>query len=407
MGRPLGLPLLLPMPRNVLLRVTAIVPALMVLPAVAAEPWRGPAAAAIAPITLAEVTLAEARAIAPIAQQTLPLPVEPQPVPEKPQPEATPQPAASPWAGTLEIYGFTPLRATSSVSRGASQRDLPELLGNRKGEHNLGLPDVSGDGLGERLPDLSYPDGGGDLQGMLPQLSLPNQIEIPGFTAVTDVGLGTILEHLTDIFYLRGSVEYKRIGLQSDLSYVGLAGETATRFKRSRRFFPDLPVPTRTLKTQLSMTQGIYDFAFRYRFGERERAIGTPGSLTVIPYAGVRVVDLGVETTSTFQGPLALRSRDFSFGEPITQPLLGLQGQVFVSPRLRLFARGDLGGFGTNGDVDMSGNAQVGVGYAIGNSTQLDLSWRYLYLARDNGQTPNAAYTIDQNGIEVGVKFFF
>jgi hypothetical protein len=45
------------------------------------------------------------------------------------------------------------------------------------------------------------------------------------------------------------------------------------------------------------------------------------------------------------------------------------------------------------------------VGYAIGNSTQLDLSWRYLYLARDNGQ--NTAYTIDQNGIEVGVKFFF
>jgi hypothetical protein len=121
----------------------------------------------------------------------------------------------------------------------------------------------------------------------------------------------------------------------------------------------------------------------------------------------VRVVDVGVETTNTFQGPLGLRTRDFSFGEPITQPLLGLQGQVFVAPRLRLFARGDLGGFGANGDVDMSGNAQVGVGYAIGNSTQLDLSWRYLYLARDNGQTPNAAYTIDQNGIEIGVKFFF
>jgi opacity protein-like surface antigen len=55
----------------------------------------------------------------------------------------------------------------------------------------------------------------------------------------------------------------------------------------------------------------------------------------------------------------------------------------------------------------MSGNAQAGVGYAIGNSTQLDLSWRYLYLARDNGQSSSTAYTIDQNGIEIGVKVFF
>ena len=401
------------MPRNVLVGFTAIVPAMMVLPAVAAEASRGQEAAAIAPITLAEVRLAESNAIAPIAQQTLPLPVEPQPVPEKHQPEAAPQATVSPWTGTLEIYGFSPLRTTTSVSRGASQRDLPGLLGELSGEGNLDLPEGITDNLGERFPDLTLPDQGGDLPGTLPPIppippiSLPKQIEIPGFTAVTDLGLGAILAHLTDIFSVRGSVEYKRIGFQSDLSYVGLAGETAKRFTRTRRFFPDLPVPTRTLKTQVAVTQGIYDFALRYRFGERERAIGTPGSVTVIPYAGVRVVDVGVETTNTFQGPLALRTRDFSFGEPITQPLLGLQCQVFVAPRVRLFARGDLGGFGANGDVDMSGNAQVGVGYAIGNSTQLDLSWRYLYLARDNGQTPNAAYTIDQNGIEIGVKFFF
>jgi hypothetical protein len=374
----------------------------MLLPAMAAEAPKATAAAEIEPITLAE-----AQSIGPTAQQAQPLPTEPQPeLPQDSQPAASPEPAPSPWAGTLEIYGFSPLRATTSVTRGATQRDLPGLLGNRRGDRTPGTGDRRDD-LRDRLPDLTFPDRGEGLRGRLPERSLPNQIEIPGFTAVTDVGLGSILEHLTDIFSLRGSVEYNRIGFQTDLSYVGLGGQTARDFKRSRRFFPDLPVPTRTLKTEVATTQGIYDFALRYRFGERERAISTPGAVTVIPYAGVRVVDLGVETTSIFEGPLALRSRDFSFGDPIVQPLLGLQGQVFVTPRLRLFARGDLGGFGTNGDVDMSGNAQVGVGYAIGNSTQLDLSWRYLYLARDNGETPNAAYTIDQNGIEVGVKFFF
>lgn len=173
MGRPLGLPALKPMLRKDLLRVTAIIPALMVLPAVAAEPSQGPTAAGM-PFPLAEVTLAEARAFAPIAQQSLPLPAEPQPVPlPKPEPAAAPQPDASPWAGTLEFYGFTPLRTTTSVTRGASQRDLPGLLGNRGGKGNLGRLAGIADGLGERLPDLAYPDQIEGLRGKLQQISLP------------------------------------------------------------------------------------------------------------------------------------------------------------------------------------------------------------------------------------------
>ena len=361
-----------PMLRTFVLGATAILPALTLLPAGAAE-W-------------APITLAEAKGSGSTAQRSEAVPSEetsPAVVPPKPVPSA--------WAGTLEIYGFAPLRTTTSVTRAATQRDLSSLLGRRRGERNPEMGAGRADGLRERLSELSLPD----------------QIEIPAFTAVTDVGLGSLLDHLTSIFSLRGSVEYNRIGVQTDLSYVGLSAQNAITYQRNRRFFANLPTATRTLTTQVAMTQGIYDFALRYRFGERERAIGTPGGVSVIPYAGVRIVDLGLETTSTFEGPLLLRSRSLSFGNPIAQPLLGVQGQVFLTPRLRLFARGDLGGFGSNGAVDMSGNAQAGVGYAIGNSTQLDLSWRYLYLARDNGETPNTAYAIDQNGIEAGVKFFF
>ncbi len=339
--------------RTILLGAAGILPALALLPARAAEPLPDPSPARIEPITLAEAADAADAAgeyvIGPIAQQAQPLPSELQPgLTQENEPAAAsePEPAPSPWAGTLELYGFSPLRATTSTT-------------------------------------------------------------IRGFTAETDVGLGTILEHLTDIFFLRGSVEYNRIGFQTDLSYVGLAGENSRRFDRARERFPNLPPGRRVARAKVSSTQGIYDFALRYRFGAREQPIGTPGSVTVIPYAGVRVVDLGLDINTSFEGPLVQRSRRFSFGDPLAQPLIGLQGQVFVAPRLRLFARGDLGGFGANGDVDMSGNAQVGVGYAIGNSTQLDLSWRYLYLAYDNGETPNSAYTIDQNGIEMGVKFFF
>lgn len=376
----------------------------MLLPAGATE-----LAPAEASPRLVSITLAEANASGATAQAGDPVPAERQGelAPESPPDAATPPPAPSPWAGTLELYGFTPLRATTSITRAATERDLSGLFGNRGGERNRGQLARRILEKRDQLPDLSFPNRGKGLRDRLAQRRLPDEIEIPGFTAVTDVGLGTILEHLTDVFFLRGSLEHNRVGFQTDLSYVGLGGQTARDVQRRRRLFPNLPVPKRTLKTEVAVTQGIYDFALRYRFGARERAISTPGALTVIPYAGVRVVDLGAETTSTFEGPLALRSRDFSFGNPIAQPLLGLQGQVFVTPRMRLFARGDLGGFGANGAVDMSGNAQAGVGYAIGNSTQLDLSWRYLYLARDNGQSSSTSYTIDQNGIEVGVKFFF
>jgi hypothetical protein len=397
---------------------TGVLSALMLLPAiaVAAEPVAplsaAPLPAAPLPVTTSSpiepITLAEVHAIGPTAQAVDPLPKEQGP--ELPG-DSAPAPAPlqpSPWAGTVELYGFAPLRATSVLKQAATTWDRPGLLGQRASDRNLGQLAGKAGGKLQALPDLTFPDGRVErLRDKVRNVKLPDQIEIPGFTSVTDVGLGSLLEHLTDIFFLRGSVEYNRVGFQTDLSYVGVAGQTAKEFKRSRRVFPNLPVPTRTLKNEVSSTQGIYDFALRYRLGERERAISTPGAFTLIPYAGVRVVDLGLETTSTFEGPLVQKSRQFSFGNPIAQPLLGVQGQVFLAPRLRLFARGDLGGFGANGAVDMSGNAQAGVGYALGNSTQLDLSWRYLYLARDNGKTPSTAYTIDQNGIEVGVKVFF
>ena len=390
---------------------SGVLSALVLLPAVvvAAQPAAPLSAAPLSAATIspiAPITLAEVNAIGPTAQAVDPLPKEQGPEGPGDSVPAPAPPAPSPWAGTLELYGFAPLRATSVVKQPATAWDRPGLLGQRGSDRNLGQLAGKAGGKLQALPDLTFPDGRVEkLRDKVLNVKLPDQIEIPGFTSVTDEGLGSLLEHLTDIFFLRGSVEYNRVGFQTDLSYVGVAGQTAKDFKRSRRVFPDLPVPTRTLKNQVSSTQGIYDFALRYRLGERERAISTPGAFTVIPYAGVRVVDLGVETTSTFEGPLLQRTRESSFGNPIAQPLLGVQGQVFLAPRLRLFARGDLGGFGANGTVDMSGNAQAGVGYAIGNSTQLDLSWRYLYLARDNGQ--NTAYTIDQNGIEVGVKVFF
>ncbi len=293
--------------------------------------------------------------------------------PSEPLSASEPQPAPSPWAGTVELYGFAPLRTSGTTT-------------------------------------------------------------VKGFSADLDLDLGQVLRPLTSAAYIRGSVEYGRLGLLTDISYISLKGEEGklqdikTRSiegplgERSLTLTPD---GQRSVDASIGNIQGIYDLALRYRFGDRESAVAKAGSFTVIPYAGVRFVNMqfnlavqsqGPGRTLTFKGPLLEGSRTLeglnlqgqqSFGSTVAQPLLGTQAMVFLSPRLRLFARADLGGFGLNNSNDYSWNAQAGLGYAIGNSTQLNLSWRYLHLGGSNDQIPENAYNIDQNGVEIGLKFFF
>ncbi|MCP9915647.1 hypothetical protein [Cyanobium sp. ATX 6F1] len=331
-----------------------------------------------------------------------------QQVPQAPQGEAAPAAAvtapapASTWAGSVELYGFAPLRTTGSTT-------------------------------------------------------------VKGITADLDLSLDQVLRPLTGIAAIRGSVEYNRLGFLTDLSYVSLKGaegrtipgrefEKAFAGREFTRGGVTVGVSGPSLKASSSESsvaasvgniQGIYDFALRYRFGDRETATAKAGSFAIIPYAGVRLVDMrfnlgferetptrtlsvqGPSVTATVQGPNQSVSatrpggtatferpsrtivRTGEFGGTVVQPLIGTQAMVFLSPRLRLFARGDIGGFGVNNADDYSWNTQVGVGYAIGNSTQLNLSWRYMHLGGTNGATPENAYNIDQNGIEAGVKFFF
>ena len=318
---------------------------------------------------------------------------------------ATPPPP-SPWAGTLELYGFLPLNTT-------------------------------------------------------------NRTTIGGFTADTKLSLGQVLDALQSTVSLRGSVEHGRLGLLSDISYVHLQGQRAKERSRDRLRLGDgrllagletvrervaageplreraggrlrerlaerrqelgevqrergelaarlaaregrgTPI-TRTFRTEVNGEQGLYDLALRYRLGARESAVAPPGTTTVIPYAGIRLLDVSLEIDSELRGRHGVsRSVARSWGSPVVQPLLGTQAQVFVAPRLRLFARGDVAGFGVSGADSFSGNAQAGVGYAVGNSTQLDLSWRYLHLAANNGKDPANAYVIGQNGLELGLKIFF
>lgn len=243
------------------------------------------------------------------------------------------------WAGTLEIYGFTPLR-----SRGTT------TVNGRDGDF--------------------------------------------------DLDLGDILDALDGAFYVRSSVERDRVGLQTDLSYVKLGDEGASTGPGGRV----------TGKAKVSFDQGIYDLALRYRFGDREAAINEAGSYTVIPYLGVRVLDIKSELDIELQGTGSRQltfSRSGAFDRTWAQPLVGVQGSYFFTSKLRAFARADIAGFGISGDKDLSGNVQVGLGYAVGNNTDINISYRYQGLRYDDGRNPESGLSMDNNGVELGVKFYF
>ena len=212
------------------------------------------------------------------------------------------------------------------------------------------------------------------------------------------LNLGQVLDNLQWITAVRGSVEKGRWGVLTDLSYTKLGQEDGAT----------TPNGLLTGRASVNVSQGIYDLAVRYRFGEPEAAVGTPGQFSLIPYAGIRVIDAQMDVAAQVDlGTILSVQRQGNFGRTWAQPLLGTQASLFLSPRLRAFARADIGGFGLGGAKDLSGNAQIGLGYAVGNSTDLNISWRYFGLDYNNGDNPDSGFSSYQNGLEIGLKFFF
>ncbi|MEB3362099.1 MAG: hypothetical protein VKI42_08270 [Synechococcaceae cyanobacterium] len=237
-----------------------------------------------------------------------------------------------------------------------------------------------------------------ELYGFLPWIQSTTTIR--DFDTQAALGPGQVINVLQSAFSFRGSAEKDQLGLLFDVAYNQLGANPSRSGPRGLV----------NLDTELTATSGIYDLAMRWRFGDRESAIGQPGRWSVIPYAGMRLVqarlDVAAQVTrfAPFSlGPERLGSLDHTW----VQPMVGTQASLFLSPRLRLFARGDIGGFGLAGAEDLSGNAQVGFGYAVGNNTDLNLSWRYQGLRWSNGAERSNGFSLDENGVEVGVKFFF
>lgn len=232
--------------------------------------------------------------------------------------------------------------------------------------------------------------------GYLPWAHVDTSIR--GFDSTTVLGPGQLLNLLEAGASARASAEVERTGILVDLAYYRLGNQLSQTGRRGLL----------TGTADLTSINGTYDVALRHRFGSREAATGQPGAWTVIPYAGARILQAQLNLAAQVRGPRGFGfERVGSLDRTWTQPLLGTQASVFLTRDLRLFARGDIGGFGLAGARDLSGNAQVGLGYALGGNTAVNVSWRYLGIDWSNGNSRSTGFSSQQSGIEAGFKVFF
>ncbi|WP_392351874.1 hypothetical protein [Parasynechococcus sp.] len=266
-----------------------------------------------------------------------------------------------------------------------------------------------------------------DLYGFLP-IENEGTVKLDGNSNTGNLSLSDILENVSSIATLRAGIEYGRFGLQTGVFHGAVDfndGMTERMtYERSRIRKLTGKKVDRSLKLRgdiegdFHLDQTLIDIALRYRAGDIQRAKMDEGSFSFVGFAGARIVDgtikadVDIDLSSSYEGPVLKneRSKEIDLGDSWShtwvQPLVGMQATYAFSPDWQAFVYADAAGFGLAGKKDLSGNAQAGIAYAVGNSTQVSLSYKvygleYAAHGNDNG------YKAFSHGPNIGLRFVF
>ena len=277
-----------------------------------------------------------------------------------------------------------------------------------------------------------------DLYGFLP-LETTTEVRVMGNTNSVTQNLEEVLTPTTGAFTGRIGVEYGRFGFQAHVNHgsswmsetVGSwSGDNALRDQVDN----DLPgmVKDRRItakgKVGLDFTfnQTIVDLAARYRAGAIAKPRMEAGDVTFVGLLGARIVDAtmdvdvelesDIQYKSTTDRPGAIipkeakakleRDWDESWSNTWVSPLIGMQTTYAFNDQWQAFLYLDAAGFGVSGRRDLSGTAQAGISYTIGNSTQLSLAYKYWGLDFA-GHGSDDHYNVTQHGPNLGLRLFF
>jgi hypothetical protein len=266
-----------------------------------------------------------------------------------------------------------------------------------------------------------------DVYGFLP-LSADTTTTLNGNANTLDWDLEDIFDHLTGVLTMRAAVERGRWGLQTGIIHASLDGSKDgskwTSRDRSRNRKLTANTVTRSLsiggeyEADFDFDQTILDLALRYRAGDVQRPRMEHGAVSFVGFAGTRIVngtigsDIDIKIGANYEGPITENKRaksikfDESWSRTWVQPLIGMHTTYAFNPDWQAFVYLDAAGFGLSGQQDLSGTAQAGIAYSIGNSTQLSLSYKYFGLDYQAYGNHNG-YNTKQHGVNLGIRILF
>ena len=228
----------------------------------------------------------------------------------------------------------------------------------------------------------------------------------------------------------KASAEYGRFGIYSGVNYgAAYQSETVAKWKVSNPIQKRLGYSTDRVRFEgkgkadvtIETSQFIYDLAVRYRAGEIQKPKMEKGTGSFVGFVGARFIDGWMTTTIDVErenslsvdGELISGERTKKFERSVSgtwantwvQPLIGMLATYAISEDWQAFAYLDAGGFGLAGERDLTGTAQAGIAYALGNSAQASLSYKYFGLDYAGGS--GNGYTARQSGINFGLRWLF
>ena len=273
-----------------------------------------------------------------------------------------------------------------------------------------------------------------DLYGFLPWQTTTD-LKIDENKASMSQNLGEVLEPATAVFTGRAGLEFDRFGVQLGVNHGSSytsdkvhSWKDDNPIRNSKQFtnkFPNL-IKNRRIKSTGDITvdntfrQTVVDLAFRYRGGAVPSPRMKPGEFAFIGLAGARIVDASMNVDLHLSGDVEFegikldkkfrKKFEHSANEDISNtwvsPLLGMNGIYAFNDQWQAFVYLDAAGFGVSGKKDMSGTAQAGIAYSIGNSTQLSLSYKYWGI-NYAGYGTNNEYNVSQSGLNLGLRLFY
>ena len=273
-----------------------------------------------------------------------------------------------------------------------------------------------------------------DLYAFLPPITRSTST-IDGNTTKVDLPLSDVIKSIDEALTLKAQFEYGRLGVLAAINYATISSSTSrSSFLETQNPLRDKlgiasPLRKRTIRVQgdldvdVDASQTIFDLAMRYRAGAIQKPRMKKGSTSFLGLVGARFIDANLSTDFNIKGNSDVtvegvkvnrsnsreleKSSNVSWGNTWVQPMVGMFGTYAISEDWQAFAYLDAGGFGLSGSEDLSGTAQAGIAYALGNSAQISLSYKYFGIAYFEGGRENNGYSSYQSGVNLGLRWLF